>query len=108
MDGPTQEGHVWYSRRASCLAIRGGEDDKGSWFQTIAGNSMRPFNEATNVRVVDHVDDFLCTGPERGLANLRRCLQNKHVIKFEILGAGANEKKAGKFLGRAQNGLNMV
>ena len=31
--------------------------------------------------------------------DLRRCLQNKYVIKFEILGAGANEKKAGKFLG---------
>ena len=59
------------------------------------------FNEATNVRVVVHVDNFLCTGPEPGLANLRRCLQNKYVIKFEILGAGANEKKAGKFLGRA-------
>ena len=67
------------------------------------------FNEATNVRVVVHVDDFLCTGPEPGLANLRRCLQNKYVIKFEILGAGANEKKAGKFLGRVikwtENGL---
>ena len=67
------------------------------------------FNEATNVRVVVHVDNCLCTGPEPGLANLRRCLQNKYVIKFEILGAGANEKKAGKFLGRAtkwiENGL---
>ena len=61
------------------------------------------------MRVVVHVDDFLCTGPEPGLANLRRCLQNKYVIKFEILGAGANEKKAGKFLGRVMkwtaNGL---
>ena len=51
----------------------------------------------------------MCTGPEAGLANLRRCLQNKYVIKFEILGAGAIEKKAGKFLGRVikwtENGL---
>ena len=53
------------------------------------------FNETTNVRVVVHVDDFLCIGPELGLANLRRCLQNKYVIKFELLGAGAHEQKAG-------------
>ena len=67
------------------------------------------FNETTIVRVVVHVDDFLCTGPEPGLANLRRCLQNKKVIKFELLGAGANEQKAGNFLGRTikwtKNGL---
>ena len=47
--------------------------------------------------------------PEARLANFRRCLQNKYVTKFEILGAGVNEKKAGKFLGRVikwtENGL---
>ena len=53
MDGPTQEGHVWYSRRTCCLAIRGGEDDEGCWFQTIAACVY--FNETTNVRVVVHV-----------------------------------------------------
>ena len=58
------------------------------------------FNETTNVRVVVHVDDFLCTGPEPGLANLRRCPQNEYVIKFELLGTGANEQTAGNFLGR--------
>ena len=69
------------------LAIRGGEKEGG--FKTIADNSMRLF-------------------PEPGLANLRRCLQDKYVIKFEILGAGANEKKVGKFLGQVINGLKMV
>ena len=58
------------------------------------------FNETKNVRVVDHVDDFFCPGSEPGLASLRRCLQNKYVIKFEILCAGGSEKKAGKFLER--------
>ena len=58
------------------------------------------FNETTNVRVVVHVDDFLCTGPEQGLADLRRRLDDKYVIKFEIFGVGAHEKKAGHLLGR--------
>ena len=58
------------------------------------------FNGATNVRLLSMWKIFCVLGLFPGLGNLRQCLQNKCVIKFEILGAGANEKKAGKFLGR--------
>ena len=117
-DDEAKEGK-WMGRLKK--AMYGTRDAPAAWQSEVertmkeAGFKQSPttpcvyFNEITNVRVVVHVDDFLCIGPEEGLANLRRCLQNKYVIKFEILGAGANEKKAGKFLGGVikwtENGL---
>ena len=81
-------------------AMYGTRDAPAVWQSEVERTTLFVyFNETTNVRVVVHVDDFLCAGPEPGLANLRRCLQNKYVIKFELLGAGANEQKAGNFLG---------
>ena len=71
MAGPTQE------------AMYGTRDALVDWQLEVdrtmkeAGVKQSPtspcvyFNETTNVRVVDDV-----------LANLRRCLQNKYVIKF--------------------------
>ena len=85
-------------------AMYGARDALAAWQSEVertvkeAGFKQSPttpyvcLNEATNVRVV-HVDDFLCTGPEPGLANLRRCLQNKYMIKFDILGAGQMKRR---------------
>ena len=68
-------------------AMYGTRDAPAAWQSEVertmkeAGFKQSPttpwvyFNEAINVRVVVHVDDFLCTGPEPGLANLRRCLR---------------------------------
>ena len=84
-------------------AMYGTRDALAAWHSEVertmkeAGFKQSPttpcvnFNETTNVR------------------DLRRCLQNKYVIKFEILGAGANKKKrqVNSWDG-SKNGLKMV
>ena len=102
-------------------AMYGTRDAPAAWQSEVertmkeAGFKQSPttpcvyFNGATNVRLLSMWKIFCVLGLFPGLGNLRQCLQNKCVIKFEILGAGANEKKAGKFLGRVikwtENGL---
>lgn len=58
------------------------------------------FNRATGVRVVSHVDDFLCSGPKAGLIELRNLLKANYEVDGDILGLGADEAREGKFLGR--------
>ena len=53
-----------------------------------------------DVKVVTHVDDFICTGEKSELQWLRRELEKKFELKGEIMGPGPGEVKMSKFLGR--------
>ena len=58
------------------------------------------FNARSGVRVVTHVDDFLCVGPKIGLQHFYSELDKVLDLKCEILGPGPGEGKEGQFLGR--------
>ena len=57
-------------------------------------------NPANKVRVVSHVDDFLCSGPKECLIELRRLLKEKYEVDGGVLGPNVGETHEGKFLGR--------
>ena len=52
------------------------------------------------IKTVSHVDDFLCSGPQRALADLRKQLKAKYVVGGDVLGLDAGEAPEGKSLGR--------
>ena len=58
------------------------------------------FNSKTGVRLVTHVDDFLCVGPRRELSEFYKELENVLDLKCETLGACQGDGKVGHFLGR--------
>ena len=49
---------------------------------------------------MSHVDDFLCSGPRKELAVLRKQLKDGYDVDGDILGADVGEAPEGKFLGR--------
>jgi len=57
-------------------------------------------NSKTGVRVVAHVDDFMCTGPKNELNKLQKDLEKKYKMTGQMIGPGAGEEREGKFLGR--------
>ena len=58
------------------------------------------YNRVTGVRLVTHVDDFLCIGPRRELKQFHTELANTLELKCELLGPGQGESRQGSFLGR--------
>ena len=46
------------------------------------------YNKLRDLRVVTHVDDFLCGGPRDALLWLKKNLQNEFELKHEVLGSG--------------------
>ena len=54
-----------------------------------------------DLRVVTHVDDFLCGGPKENLKWLRKSLQKEFELKSEILGNGHDDVQDATFLGRS-------
>ena len=54
----------------------------------------------TQVRLVTHVDDFLCIGPEQCLQNFYNELSLVLDLKCEMLGPRPGDGKVGQFLGR--------
>ena len=58
------------------------------------------YNSVTGVRLVTHVDDFLCIGPRRELKQFHTELANTLELKCELLGPGQGESRKGSFLGR--------
>ena len=57
-------------------------------------------NRERGIRIVSHVDDFLCSGPIAQLQWLRRTLKEKYEVDGDVLGWMPGECKEGKFLGR--------
>jgi hypothetical protein len=57
-------------------------------------------HQAMNVKVVTHVDDFLCSGSAENLLWLRSQLEEHFELKGEILGNSHGEVREGSFLGR--------
>ena len=58
------------------------------------------YNSRSGIRVVTHVDDFLCVGPKEHLQNFYNELNQVLDLKCEMLGPGPGDGKEGKFLGR--------
>lgn len=58
------------------------------------------FNRKRRIRIVTHLDDFLCSGRKQGLFWLRDCLREEFEFKSEILGYGKDEVQMVKLLGR--------
>ena len=58
------------------------------------------FHPERELRVVTHVDDFLCGGPREHLKWLRKSLQNEFELKSEILGDFHGDVQKASFLGR--------
>ena len=55
------------------------------------------FNPSTDVRVVSHVDDFLCSGPKERLVELRRRLKEGYEVDGDVLGLGKDEREKASF-----------
>ena len=58
------------------------------------------FHRKKNVRIVAHVDDFLCLGPRAGLEWVYSQLQREFELTREILGDAVDELREAHFLGR--------
>ena len=54
---------------------------------------------AKNLKIVSHVDDFLCAGDARNLLWLKSKLKEAYEVDGEVLGLGSQECLEGKFLG---------
>ena len=57
-------------------------------------------NARSGVRVVTHVDDFLCVGPRKSLELFYKELGSALDLKCQILGPSPGDGKEGQFLGR--------
>ena len=57
-------------------------------------------NQRTSLRIVTHVDDFLCVGPDTELKQFYQDLSHELELKCEILGDGPDCASEGRFLGR--------
>ena len=69
-------------------------------FKGLVSTPCVYYNKATGVRVVAHVDDFLCTGSKSALEELQQDLGKRYQMKGQMLGPGPKEDKEGRFLGR--------
>ena len=58
------------------------------------------YNERTGVRLVTHVDDFLCIGPRSELMEFYEELNGVLDLKCSVLGPNEDESSEGVFLGR--------
>ena len=58
------------------------------------------FHPTMDLKVVTHVDDFLCAGPTQNLKWLRDELTKEFDLTSEVLGPGREEVREAKFLGR--------
>ena len=58
-------------------------------------------NLETQVRIVTHVDDFLCVGPAMNLQIFHAELAQVLDLKCQMLGSSLGAGKTGQFLGRA-------
>ena len=58
------------------------------------------YQPLTGIRLVTHVDDFLCIGPGTQLREFYENLHHVLDLKCELLGPSPNEGKVGTFLGR--------
>lgn len=57
-------------------------------------------NPLSGVKIVSHVDDFLCSGPKTSLVALRQKLKEHYEVDGDILGLDPDEAREGTFLGR--------
>ena len=69
-------------------------------FTPTYGSPCVFYHPLRDLRVVAHVDDFICSGTEEDLRWMHKCLQEDFDVKMEILGGGLNDVKEAKFLGR--------
>ena len=69
-------------------------------FRAAASTPCVYYKQEGGVRVVVHVDDFLCTGPKDALEKLLADLKARYEMKAKMLGPGGDEESEGKFLGR--------
>ena len=58
------------------------------------------YNERTGVRLVTHVDDFLCIGPRSELMEFYEELNGVLDLKCSVLGPNEGDSQEGVFLGR--------
>lgn len=58
------------------------------------------YSPSRNLRVIIHVDDFLCSGREGQLKWLKVELQRRFTLKVAMLGERSSEKREVKFLNR--------
>ena len=58
------------------------------------------YHPVKKLKIVSHVDDFLCSGTDKDLVWLRSQLKDKYEVDGDILGCGKDECREGKFLGR--------
>ena len=61
-------------------------------------NSCLFHNEALDVSVMVHGDDFIGVGPDEHLTSLRSTLEGKYKLKVEVLGRKSGEKSEIKIL----------
>ena len=57
-------------------------------------------NAQDGVSAMVHGDDYLCTGPEKALEELKMKLSEAFEIKISIIGAAGHLEKMGKILNR--------
>jgi len=58
------------------------------------------YHPQRHLKVVTHVDDFICGGAEEDLRWLKRELQKEFELKYQIMGDDINDCKEATFLGR--------
>ena len=69
-------------------------------FRTSRSRPCVYFNDALDVQVVAHVDDFLLCGGRENLEFVYEQLSSRFELKKVTVGPGADDEKEGKFLGR--------
>ena len=69
-------------------------------YQSLATTQCVYGNHETDVKVVAHVDDFLCLGSRVALDSLLADLRTEYECSGDILGPGVDEVKKIKLLGR--------
>ena len=58
------------------------------------------YHHGRELRVIIHVDGFLCSGEAHHLSWLKAGLERKFTLKTSVLGSQPEEKKEVKFLNR--------
>ena len=94
------------------LCLYGTRDAAFNWAQTVAkqleeagytrGTAFPSVfvNDAVDVAVMVHGDDYLCSGPEHALIKLRKELEQAFEVKSAILGSKPHLEKECKILNR--------
>ena len=70
-------------------------------FERSLRNSCVYIHREKNMKVVAHVDDFLCSGELGDLVWLRDALAKNFDLTHEIVGPGKDEVRVAKYLGRS-------